>query len=126
MESPPTRFAKVAVFIVIIGVVFSAAYGQAPLYYSNQNQYFLHGLARAGEGHLAADWLAQTADPTPVFSTLAMVVAWTGQPWLFHLIHAVLLGIYAAALMGIFAYLAKPEIFGRCWSVFLAVTVLIH
>ena len=48
--------------------VFGVSYTQAPLYYSNQNQYFLHGLAAAGLGDLHQDWLANTKDPTPVFS----------------------------------------------------------
>ena len=33
---------------VLITVVFSLAYGQAPLFYSNQNQYLLHGFAIGG------------------------------------------------------------------------------
>jgi hypothetical protein len=49
-------------------MLFAIAYTQSPLYYSNQNQYFLHGLADGGYGHLANDWLANTADPTPIFS----------------------------------------------------------
>ena len=33
-------------------VVFALAHTQAPLYWSNQNQYFLHGLAQGGLGDL--------------------------------------------------------------------------
>jgi len=48
-------------------------------FYSNQNQYYLHGLARAGYGDLATDWLANTADPTPIFSQLiASSYSWVG------------------------------------------------
>jgi hypothetical protein len=55
---------------VLIAVAFALAYTQSPLYFSNQNQYLLHGLASGGHGHLAHDWLANTRDPTPVFSAL--------------------------------------------------------
>jgi len=55
---------------LVLAAAFAVAYTQSPLYYSNQNQYFLHGLAAAGHGHLAQDWLAQTRDPTPLFSAL--------------------------------------------------------
>jgi hypothetical protein len=55
---------------ILLAAAFALAYTQSPLYYSNQNQYFLHGLARGGLGHLDHDWLAQTRDPTPVFSWL--------------------------------------------------------
>src|SRR5580704_7472678 len=63
------RGAGLGVFAALIWAVISAAaFGLAPLYYSNQNQYFLHGLAAAGRGDLATDWLANTRDPTPPFS----------------------------------------------------------
>jgi hypothetical protein len=42
-----------ALKFVAWGVLLGLAYGQAPLYTSNQNQYFLHGLAQAGQGLLA-------------------------------------------------------------------------
>src|SRR5205823_3096506 len=78
---------------------FAAAYVQAPLYYSNQNQYFLHGLAAAGRGDLARDWLANTRDPTPLFSA---GVAWTythlGE-WAFPAAYCVLLGVYFVSLL---------------------------
>ncbi len=52
----------------VAAVVFAVAYTQPALYYSNQNQYFLHGAALAGVGDLRSDWLANTADPTPLFT----------------------------------------------------------
>ena len=58
---------------LLLGLAFALAYTQSPLYYSNQNQYLLHGLAQGGLGHLNRDWLAQTRDPTPVFSALVSV-----------------------------------------------------
>src|ERR1700722_19576865 len=55
---------------ILLAVLFAFAYTQSPLYFSNQNQYFLHGLAQGGLGHLNRDWLAQTRDPTPIFTLL--------------------------------------------------------
>ena len=34
--------------LVVGALLFGIAYTQAPLYYSNQHQYFLHGLAAGG------------------------------------------------------------------------------
>src|SRR5437867_1808576 len=65
----PLKLRAAAAFL-FWACVFAAVYCQAPLYYSNQNQYFLHGLADAGVGFLGDDWLANTKDPTPVFSLL--------------------------------------------------------
>jgi hypothetical protein len=55
---------------VLLAAAFALAHTQSPLYYSNQNQYLLHGLAAGGYGHLKDDWLVNTRDPTPVFSRL--------------------------------------------------------
>jgi hypothetical protein len=91
-------------------VLFGVTYTQAPLYYSNQNQYFLHGLAQAGLGNLDQDWLANTADPTPVFSAL---VAFTYRQhidvpilrrlheYLFYCYYILILGLYFHSLVGI-------------------------
>ena len=34
--------------VLILAAGFAAAHTQSPLFYSNQNQYLLHGLAEAG------------------------------------------------------------------------------
>lgn len=54
--------------VVVLAIGFAVAHTQAPLFFSNQNQYLLHGLAAAGYGQLPNDWLSTTADPTPLFS----------------------------------------------------------
>jgi hypothetical protein len=116
-----------ALALFLVGTaVFALAYCQAPQYYSNQNQYFLHGLAQAGEGFLRDDWLANTLDPTPIFSRL---VAWTVRwlhSWAFHLYYALLMGVYATALLGVFDVVAGRQITARRWPVFLALFVLVH
>jgi hypothetical protein len=108
-------------------LLFSLAYAQSPLYTSNQNQYFLHGLAQAGYGTLRQDWLANTLDPTPLFSAL---VAWTYrlthfEP-IFYAVYALLMGIYLYSLVGIativFDIRRTP---GRYWT-FLALIFLVH
>ncbi len=53
---------------LVAAVLFAVAHTQPIGFYSNQNQYLLHGLAEAGYGDLGKDWLATTRDPTPVFS----------------------------------------------------------
>ena len=68
VEPPPSKPGLPA--ILAFAALFALAHTQSPLFFSNQNQYLLHGLAHAGYGHLANDWLANTKDPTPVFSLL--------------------------------------------------------
>ena len=112
--------------LVAAAVAFAVAYGQAPLYHSNQNQYFLHGLAHAGVGHLDEDWLANTADPTPVFSGLVTVVDRTMPTWTFHVIHGLLVGGYLLALYRIFVRIVGPELAANRAALFLALVALVH
>ncbi|MBL8794061.1 MAG: hypothetical protein JNM56_09150 [Planctomycetia bacterium] len=86
-------------------LVFALVYTQAPLYYSNQNQYFLHGLADGGLGLLHADWLANTLDPTPLFSLLVSATYRFGHTALFYAWYALLFGVYYFALSGVFRLL---------------------
>lgn len=90
---------------LLLSVVGSVIYGQAPLYTSNQNQYFLHGLASAGLGHLSDDWLARTADPTPVFSFLVAGTYRVLREYMFYGYAIVLAGVYFFSLVGIASHL---------------------
>jgi hypothetical protein len=123
---PAARAARAVALFLLGAALFAAAYGQAPLYYSNQNQYFLHGLADAGCGLLRDDWLAKTADPTPVFSALVAFTARYLHPWAFHVYHALLQGVYAAAMVGLFAVVAGEPTAARRWPVFVALLVAVH
>jgi hypothetical protein len=83
-------------------VIFAILYAQSPLYSSNQNQYFLHGMARAGLGFLNRDWLANTPDPTPVFSALiSLTYALTHSNLLFYVYYALLMGVYLCSVYGL-------------------------
>jgi hypothetical protein len=113
-------------FWVAVGGLFALTYGQAPLYTSNQNQYFLHGLAAAGDGHLAQDWLAGTQDPTPVFSALVqMSFAWLG-PLSFYLEYGVLLGAYLWGLFAIVSMLFPKHLNTSRRLMVVTVLMLIH
>jgi hypothetical protein len=76
---------------VLLAAAFALAHTQSPLYYSNQNQYLLHGLAAGGLGHLNDDWLANTRDPTPVFSWLVAAGYRTLGEWSFQAAYFLLL-----------------------------------
>src|SRR5690348_4533994 len=96
--STPGGQASRLVVPLVGAVLFALAHTQPPLYYSNQNQYFLHGLARAGYGDLGRDWLARTADPTPAF-TAFVELAYRGLgEWPFHAAFFALLVVYFLSL----------------------------
>lgn len=122
----PARSVRPAVAALVTAAAFAAAYGQAPLYYSNQNQYFLHGLAWAGDGLLHEDWLANTADPTPLFSALVAFTVRYLHPAIFHVYHAVILGAYAVAMLGLFDFLVGRQIAARRWPLFAVLLVAVH
>jgi hypothetical protein len=99
------RGVKKMVSFLVWSLLFGIAYTQPRLYYSNQHQYFLHGLAWGGRGFLPEDWLANTADPTPLFSAIVAFTYRYLHEALFYLYYILLLGIYFHALVGIFDYL---------------------
>lgn len=82
---------------VLLALAFAVAHTQSPLYYSNQNQYLLHGAALANHGHLSGDWLANTRDPTPLFSLL-VAGAFRLDPWLIQPAYFALLMSYFLAM----------------------------
>lgn len=107
-------------------LVFGLGYTQAPLYYSNQNQYFLHGLAQAGRGQLDQDWLAGTRDPTPVFSRLvACTYRYLGEGW-FYVWYFGIFGIYFASMTGLFDTLAGERNSPRRRLAFIVLFLAVH
>jgi hypothetical protein len=112
--------------LLLAAGVFALAYCQAPLYYSNQNQYFLHGLADAGVGLLREDWLARTHDPTPAFSALVAFTVRHLHPWAFYFFYALLMGVYALAMLGLFRSLAGEAVAQRRWPAFFALFLAAH
>jgi hypothetical protein len=81
--------------------IFAIIYTQAPLYTSNQNTKFLHGLARAGLGQLNRDWTASTIDPLPVFTLLVYLTYRFLHEYAFYAYYALLMGVYVCGLRGI-------------------------
>jgi hypothetical protein len=107
-------------------LLFGLAYTQPRLYYSNQNQYFLHGLAQGGLGYLKDDWLANTADPTPLFSALVALTYRYLHESFFYLYYILILGIYFHSLLGIFEHLSGGRTTARTRLGFIAILVLVH
>ncbi len=103
------RSLKVPLAILFWSIVFGISYTQAPLYYSNQNQYFLQGLADAGRGDLREDWLDNTKDPTPLFSGLVALTASYLDERCFYVYYLFVLGVYFWSLLGIFKYVASIQ-----------------
>lgn len=123
MRSPLITIAS----FVVLCVVFAISYSQSPLYTSNQNQYFLHGLAAGGFGSLRQDWLANTLDPTPLFSRLVEIVyQTTHEENLFYGIYALMMGIYASSLLGIADLLFNLRSSNGKGLAFLAGFIVLH
>ena len=118
-------FARVGAFLLAAAVA-GVAYGQASLYTSNQNQYFLHGLARAGLGLLKDDWLARTVDPTPVFSFLVAVTYRYLHAYLFYVYFALIVGAYFYALVGISSHVLSIRTSGARLLAYFALLAGMH
>ncbi len=123
-----TRFSFRASLAGAVGwsLLFGIVYTQPRLYYSNQNQYFLHGLAQGGLGFLKDDWLANTADPTPLFSALVAVTHRYLHESFFYLYYILILGIYFHAALGIFEHLSGSRATARTRLGFITLFFVLH
>lgn len=117
---------KVALTFLFGVLVFANAHTQAPLFYSNQNQYLLHGLAQGGLGDLQHDWLANTTDPTPVFSALVAFTYRYLPLWTLHVYYAILLGLYFMAIMGLVEFANGERLTISRWLAAAFLVCLIH
>lgn len=111
-QTPPSWPRQIGSFL-LWSAIFGLSYTQAALYYSNQNQYYLHGFAHAGRGHLANDWLANTRDPAPLFSALVTLVGGWLDERLFYVIYLLILGLYFHSLRRIADRVATLRPSGR-------------
>lgn len=118
--------AREPLILLFWSLLFGLAYTQPLLYYSNQNQYFLHGLARGGLGFLNEDWLANTADPTPLFSGFVALTYRYLHESVFYLYYILLFGVYFHALLGIFEHLSGSRVTNRMRLAFIALFIVLH
>lgn len=97
------------ILMFLLGIAFAISYAQSPLYTANQNTYLLHGLANGQMGALSSDWMANTTDPFPLFSSLISLTYSHASPALFYLFYAAILGIFIFSIMGITAQLSDKN-----------------
>jgi hypothetical protein len=98
---PATRW-QLGCLVLLSTVLLFVTADLEPLFYSNQNTKFLHGLAQAGYGYLSQDWTANTVDGLPVFSVLVRWTAEIGPFWLFYLEQFLAYALYVWAAFLIF------------------------
>jgi hypothetical protein len=93
---------KSAVAFLGWAVIFGLIYAQSPLYTSNQNTYFLHGLAQAGFGQLSRDWTAHTLELMPVFGGLVFLTYKIfHSETISYMYYALLMGVYLFSMFGV-------------------------
>jgi hypothetical protein len=107
-------------------IVFAISFQQLPLYSSNQNTYFLHGLADSGSGTLLNDWLAQTIDPFPVFSALVHTTADVFGENAFYLWYMILLFVFIYSIVGIISYVYEFNKSSVKWISFYVPIIMLY
>jgi hypothetical protein len=112
--------------LFLLTVIFGLSYTQAPLYTSNQNTYFLHGLAEGGLGFLIQDWMAKTADAFPVFSFLVSLTYSYLPQVFFYLYYYILIGIYIYSIIGIVLKVWEADVQKSEYLTYFIFIVAIH
>lgn len=89
----------------------------------NQNTYLLHALIQAGHGALAADWLAGTADPFPLFTAFARTLLAFLPPAALQLAYGLPVAVLIASLAAIQQRLL-PDLAPTARAAWLALLIL--
>ena len=81
--------------LLVWPILFTLLYSPGIVYSSNQNQYFLHGLANANFGNLKNDWFVSTTDLKPAFSFLIELThRIISSNLIYYVYYVIVLGIY--------------------------------
>ena len=118
--------ARPPVWFPAAALAFAVAVTQPPVYYSNQHQYFLHGAARAGTGDLTADWLANTADPTPLFTAFVVLAERFTGPAGVYAAFGLLSAVYFLALGSIVSASPHRPRTAAGWILWFGLVVSLH
>lgn len=113
-------------YFLLWALVFAVSYTPWPLYTSNQNTYFVHGLADSGLGFLKQDWLAKTTDPFPVFSLLVSITYRSLHEYLFYLYYILILGIYVYSIVGIASRIYDIKSSRAKYLTYFALVIAVH
>lgn len=111
---------------LLLALTFGLTYTQTLLYDGNQNTKFLHGLAHAGLGFLNADWMANTADPLPVFSFLVQVTYTYLTPYAFYVFYFLIFGVYIVSILGIASLVFKMDRSRTVYLLYLALILAVY
>ncbi|VTS06996.1 DUF6798 domain-containing protein [Tuwongella immobilis] len=106
--------------------LFGLVLTQPWFYFSNQHQYYLHGLALANVGQLSEDWLANTADPTPIFSRLLAGIVTVFGTTALQLPFILLAGLYLSRLQALFTRMTGWSRYSQGGIVFTSLIVITH
>lgn len=109
---------------ILWATLFAIAHTQAPEYFSNQHQYYLHGFAKAEVGNLSADWLANTKDPTPAYTWLVAKMFTDLGPWSFHVMYFLMLGLFCESVRQIVCHVLNVPTSSRL-GLAISLTVLV-
>ncbi len=110
--------------VLLAGLVGAVSSLYLPPLVGNQNSYFLHGFAMAGEGFVQNDFLAATADPFPLFSLIiATVAAWLPLGTVY-LLQACLGVLFFATIASVIHLVAPRAEAGPFWAVWAGLLLL--
>lgn len=111
---------------VLLALIFGLTYTQSLLWDGNQNTKFLHGLAHAGLGFVNTDWMANTADPLPIFSFLVQITYTYLTPYAFYVFYFLIFGVYIVSILGIASLVFKIDRSRTVYLIYLALILAVY
>ncbi len=92
---------KTNLLFLLATILFIGAYGQLPIFSSNQYTYLLPGVALSETSNLDNDWLVNCTNPIPVFTIYTFLIIKLFSLNYFYFVHSIFIGIFFLSLIWI-------------------------
>lgn len=113
-------------FVLLTSVALFFIYPADVILSGNQHIYFFWGMKNAGLGYLTNDFLAQEADPFPLFSYIVeFTESYLGQ-WFYYVCFWLACLVYIASLFGILRQLFREKKISTFWLPLATVFLFLH
>lgn len=104
-----------AAFLLLVSIALFFIYPADVILTGNQYIYFFWGMKNAGIGYLANDFLAQEADPFPLFSLIVTFTETYLGRWFYYVLYWLVGLVYVASLFNIARYVFGERKISTFW-----------
>lgn len=115
-----------AAFLLLVSIALFFIYPADVILTGNQYIYFFWGMKNAGIGYLANDFLAQEADPFPLFSLIVTFTETYLGKWLYYVLYWLVGLVYVVSLFNLAKHVFGEKKLTPFWVPFATLFLVLH